>query len=173
MSLPPQPNAFLNELELNKLEPYIKIFVNGYIRKQNELNDDIVSQTIPKVITLIILAFYVEAFQDSFDPNLCGSNIEISNNKKTIGNGYRGKTQTCYGKTIIPSTSIGTYVWRITLLSGNGSMNIGIDNAKLINCNKSFTVEPSKGCYAYNAKDAIFTSWEHPFGEITNYPNSV
>ena len=170
MSISRQPNTFLNELELNKIEPYIKIIVNGYIRKQS---DDNVHHTIPKVINLIILAFYAESFQDSFDPNLCGSSIRISNNNKTIEKNADRGTQTCYGKTIIPSTSIGTYIWKIKVLSGYNGMHIGIVNAKFVDPYKSIFIHKAnqcKGCYAYSASNGNFFNWEKPYGELTNYP---
>ena len=50
-------------------------------------------------------------------------------------------------------------------------INIGIDNDKFVDCNKSIIVEPSKGCYASSANNNAFVSWQEPFGEFKNYPS--
>ena len=150
-----EPNFFLNELELNRIEKDTKYTIYGYIRKAQ--NDDNISQIIPKLITLIILAFYVDP-PDEFNPELCGKLIKISNDNTTITK-HSGSTNTVYGKKVIPSTSIGTYMWKIKLLSGTGGMNIGIDNAEGTHCNGNIFVTRNK-VYAYCANDGYFFGWK-------------
>ena len=155
MSTLREPNFFLNESNLNQISNDTKYIVYGYIRRQQNDSNDI-SQIIPKLITLIILAFYTH-ITDEFNPKLCGTSIQISNENTIITNKW-GDTNTCYGLQVIASTSIGTYIWKIKLLSGEGGMNIGIDSAEGSHCNKNIYVRRDK-CYAYCADAGYCFCW--------------
>ena len=155
---------YLNESSLQTIEAAPKFTIFGYIREhQNKYEFNV----IPKLITLIILAYYLDVI-DTFDPDLCGKFIEISNDNKTIKSIVSGQTfiiqgQTCYGKKIIPSTSIGTFIWKIKLIKGKAPILIGIDNAQKADYNKIISRNQSRGCYAYWCKGGYFNSWKADF----------
>ena len=146
----------------------------GYIRKQqNASNNNDLCKTIPQLVAFIILAFYFDIVEEEFDPDLCGSNILLSNNNKTIRiSGHN--IHTAYGKNVISSTSIGTFIWKIKLLEPKAEMYIGIVNAKndqndYEKGTTSFCINQNKGWYAYSAENGYFICWKDSHREY-NYP---
>ena len=154
------PERFVNETELKIVDKASKYIVFGYIQKiQQQLNNELFS-VIPKLITCIILAFYFDD-TDEFDQNYCGPHIKISNNNKTITHVKdNDNSNTCYGKTIIHSLSNGIYIWKIKIIKGDGSMIIGIDNAKATHCNKNLYMGRDRGCYAFYVRKGYIFSWQ-------------
>ena len=89
-------------------------------------------------------------------------NIYINNNTtiKYIFNGSN-EANTCYGKRIISSKSKNKYIWKIKLIQGYGEINIGIDDAKAINCNENIYVKRNEreGLYGFYCKSGYAFAW--------------
>ena len=157
MSTLRETNRFLNKSELQKLDKISKYTVFGYIRKQK--SDDLSSNTIPKLIIVIILAFYVDD-TDKFDENHCGQYIKLTNNNTAVSMMTNG-ANTCYGKKIISSLSNGKYIWKIKLFKGDDRINIGIDNSNATHCNGNIFFKRGKAYYGLDVKYGYPFSWNH------------
>ena len=151
------PNSFLNESQLQKVNKEFKYVVFGYIREQqNNHSFDI----IPKLVMFIILAFYAD-ISDEFDKTLCGDNVKISVDGKSIIHFQKNySSNTSYGKKIINSMDDGIYIWRLKLFDDkNYEMNIGIDNAKAKYVNGNLYSNKDKASYAYCASEPYVFKW--------------
>ena len=157
MSTLREPTCFLNELELEKVNEQSKYTVFGYIRCQQ--TDHLSLNIIPKLIIVIILAFYTDN-TDEFDSKKCGKFIKIYDDNKTIRHQPKSSANTAYGKRIISSQSNSEYIWKIKLIEGKGEMNIGIDNAQAKRCDGNIYDYRIEGLYAYYCKLGHSFRWD-------------
>ena len=133
-----------------------KYTVFGYIRRQQ--TDHLLLNIIPKLIIVIILAFYTDN-TDEFDSKKCGKFIKIYDDNKTIRHQPKWSANTVYGKRIISSQSNSKYIWKIKLIEGKGGMLIGIMNDKAVKSELDLYSTAMKGWYAFDCTNGLAYSW--------------
>ena len=168
MSTLREPTAFLNESKLQKVNQQSKYTVFGYVRQQT--TDNLSSNVIPKLVIVVILAFYDNNIAE-FDNRLSAKqHVEISNNNKTASyQVWSWGSIKCYGKRVISSLLNGIYIWKIKFLQQSTSINIGIDNSKATHCNKNIYHERDRGCYGYYIHGGYVFSWDKS-GNTKGFP---
>ena len=159
-----KPDKYFNDTELDNVDEESQLTEFGYIRNSQEILFNIIS----KNISLIILAFVYEEFSDEFDPELCGDDVQLSNNNKRISNIY---SYTCYGKQFISSINNGMYVWKIKIISDQYSYTfIGIDNSFAIYANQQYVDFSNSYVKAMYAYDLYGTLYCYDSKQITSLP---
>ena len=144
--------------ELNKIDKEIRFTVFGYVRNVQQLLTKQISKSIPKHVTLIIIAFYVDLY-DEFNPNLCGKGMIISNDNKTVHNETEDNA-TVYGTNIIDSMITNkTYEWKLTIKGDVNHVYIGIANANAKKLNDNFGTNQEKAFYEYSPYWGTIHNW--------------
>ena len=135
-------SMLLSKTEIDQIDIKIKDIVFGFIKN--------IILNVPDLVCYLIVSFYYE--KESFNPNLCGPDITLSNDSKIMDNrDGKGRYSTVYGKYVIPSTINATYIWKFKNIGTKiDFLRIGIDNADAKWINDASYDQKECAFYAYN-----------------------